>query len=584
MISRGSLMILCVFLLHQTLLANHPNNLPPLDEETAELLVKKMGAFLNEQTRLAEEDPNYPKFADAHYRKSFEELSGAIDYKFSSLIKSQIIYRTGKIRSSTERTLGLSDMYMPVFEEYLSKKGMPRHLKYLPIVESNLNAVARSHASAVGLWQFIPGTARFYGLKVASYYDERSDTHKATDAATTMLLNLYKRYGDWCLALAAYNCGLGRVDKIVKRKGYDFWKIRKYLPKETQMYVPFFMSVVYTYEYYHLHELKPRPVDMELVVTDTLHLTAGYKSLKSLSQKYDVPQDVLKRLNPCYRRNYVPSKTKNPILVVPSRVVAKERGLEEAYSRIMSIQTENPIKCMRRVNSEKELKTFMKAHQCDRQDVLFWNRLPKDYRIQTGDMIAFRKYYAPKDIKSNYNNTRESIEGIKIPSLKVVGLDDKQEKALTAPVYVNVSAKKSATHPKTSAPAASNGTPRMEVVSAQNPYKKSHTTVPAASKQDIIERVSKDRSRKRRLRGRKIATKKQFVPSKQPIKKPEISAAKAAPSTAKKSKTSAANTQTLVDKLHDKESAAVNATEKTNQTEAEKKALKFLQKETKEQK
>ncbi len=503
MILRLNLFIICALLFVGNSQAN--NNAGFDDEMTA--VLEAVGDWMN-ATSEAYEDPNYPQFSDEHYKQSFLALSGAIDYKLTSKIKEQILRRVNKHRSSTERTLGLTEMYFPVFEEYLAKKGMPRHLKYLPIIESNLNPVARSHAAAVGLWQFIPSTGKMYGLRINSSIDERSDTYKATDAATSLLANLYKRYGDWCLALAAYNCGSVRVDRLVKSKGYNYWNIRSSLPKETQMYVPYFMAAVYTYEYHSLHGLQARSLPSDLVLTDTVHLGTKYQSFRTLIGRYNVSKEILQQLNPVYFKNYVPSNSKNNILVLPARVVAQARGLESKYNRIVNIATKNPIKCIRRVNSEEELKILMSAHLCNRADVLYWNRLPKNYTVQEGDIIAFRKNYSPKYTQYQPLVTRKMIESIKIHSLKVVGLDDNQDKALTAPVYTSIKInKKTTSNLLLKMPTATN---KNQLQTKAITAAKTASAVPSArinTKEQILKRVSVDRSRGRRLRT-KVASSK----------------------------------------------------------------------------
>ncbi|BDS14009.1 transglycosylase SLT domain-containing protein [Aureispira anguillae] len=476
---------------------------PEINDDLSKLLVDGMGGLMNDYPN---EDPDFPTFTDEHYRARFMEMSGAIQYRLTADIKNHIIHRTERYRSATERTLGLTEMYFPIFEEYLAAKNIPHHLKYLPIVESNLNAVAKSHASAVGLWQFIPGTGKLYGLKVASYLDERSDTHKASNAAATMLANLYKRYGDWPLALAAYNCGPGRVDKYVKGNDKNFWDIRKFLPRETQMYVPYFMAVAYSYEFYHLHELKPKRLPSDLVLTDSIHLEPGYQTLSQLSKTYKIDKDTLKRLNPGYIKNYVPSSSKNSILVLPARIVAKVRGYEAGWKRIMSMKTENPIKCIRRVNTEADLNRMMRAHRFSRQDLLFWNGLPSNYRVKKGDVIAIRKYYVPKDAWAK-KEVRKNIKGISIASLKVVGLDDKKKKAVTAPVYVTIKSKKLAQKIAASSvnPTHRNNNSNLKTAPTKgNPYQLSNKatalTAQKARKTEVITTVSKNRSRGRRLR------------------------------------------------------------------------------------
>jgi membrane-bound lytic murein transglycosylase D len=470
---------------------------PVIDETLSKLLVDGMGGLMNDYPE--ETNPDYPTFTDEHYRARFLEMSGAIQYRLTPDIKNHIIHRTERYRSSTERTLGLSEMYFPIFEEYLSEKNIPHHLKYLPIVESNLNAVAKSHAAAVGLWQFIPGTGKLYGLKVVSYLDERSDTHKASHAAATMLANLFKRYDDWPLALAAYNCGPGRVDKYVKGNNKDFWDIRKYLPRETQMYVPYFMAVAYSYEYHHLHELTAKRLPSDLVLTDSIHLTPGYKTLSQLSKKYKISLDTLKRLNPGYIKNYVPSGAKLSILVLPARIVSGIRNYAPAWQRIMSMKSENPIKCIRRINTEGDLAKLMKAHRFSRRDVLFWNGLPSNYRVQRGDLVAVRKYRVPKDVLPK-KVIRKDIQGISIASLKVVGLDDKQEKAVTAPVYVSIKNKKLAQQLSTASISPSNRKERPSLGIARTKRNPVTTETTTSNKNEVIAAISENRSRGRRLR------------------------------------------------------------------------------------
>jgi membrane-bound lytic murein transglycosylase D len=477
-------LILVTLLLTNIASATSPDY-PEIDEKLGKLLIDGMGGLMNDYP---ETNPDYPTFTDEHYRARFLEMSGEIQYRLTPDIKNHIIHRTERYRSATERTLGLSEMYFPIFEEYLAEKNIPHHLKYLPIVESNLNAVAKSHAAAVGLWQFIPGTGKLYGLKVVSYLDERSDTHKASQAAATMLSNLYKRYGDWPLALAAYNCGPGRVDKYVRGNDKDFWDIRKYLPRETQMYVPYFMAVAYSYEFHHLHELTAKRLPTDLVLTDSIHLEPGYQTLSQLSKKYKISLDTLKRLNPGYIKNYIPSGSQLNILVLPARIVAGLRDYAPAWQRIMSMKSENPIKCIRRVNSEVDLGKLMKAHRFSRNDLLFWNGLPSNYRVKKGDIVAVRKYRVPKDAWPK-KEVRKDIQGISIASLKVVGLDDKQEKAVTAPVYVSIKNKKLAQKLTTTTVNPSNRKERS-----------TFGTIPTTIKNEVITEISQNRSRDRRLR------------------------------------------------------------------------------------
>ena len=160
-----------------------------------------------------------------------------IEMPYNSVVRSYIDMYTQRRRQMVENMLGLSHYYMPIFEEALDRHGMPMELKYLPIIESALNPVAVSRAGATGLWQFMLPTATGQGLEVNSLVDERRDPYKATDAAVRYLKQLYETYEDWSLAIAAYNCGPGNVNKALRRAGggkKDFWAIYPFLPAETR--------------------------------------------------------------------------------------------------------------------------------------------------------------------------------------------------------------------------------------------------------------------------------------------------------------------------------------------------------------
>lgn len=434
MILRAKVFVLFICLFHfGTANATNPTHEIPADfaENTP---------FTDSLTILVAELMNdFPELTDEDYKQRLKALSGLIDYRLDPLVKKRIEIRTEKYRASTEKLLGKSDIYFPIFEEHLAKYDIPHHLKYLAIVESHLNPVAKSVASAVGLWQFIPSSGRLFGLKINSYVDERSDTYKASEAAAKLLNMLYNKYGDWALSMAAYNCGPGRVNYAIKRAGgsKDYWVVRKYLPRETQNYVPYFMAMVYVGEYHTAHELKPVKMPQNLVLTDTIHIEGGL-AVKDLAKELDLSMDTLKFLNPAYRRNYIPKSKKGQIIVLPAVVVAQLRGYQNAFNRILTLQKENPIRAVRRIKNMNDLKFLAKAHRCSLEDLLYWNELPLTYKPFPGDLIAIRKYAAPEDaFKKKYRD----IESISIPSLRVVGLDD-SKKAKTSTVYLKIQANK----------------------------------------------------------------------------------------------------------------------------------------------
>ncbi len=378
---------------------------------------------------------DFPNITDEEYQKRLLEISGQIDYRLDPLVKERIIVSTEKYRQHTEHLLGKGDIYFPIFEEYLTKYNIPHHLKYLAVIESHLNPVAKSWASAVGLWQFIPSSGRVFGLQIDNNIDERSDTHKASEAAAQFLSILYDKYKDWSLAMAAYNCGPGRVDYALKlSKATDYWSVRNYLPKETQNYVPYFMAMVYVGEFHKSHDLVPEKMPQDLVLTDTIHMSGGI-SVIELAKQLNLNPDTLKFLNPSYRANHVLHSPKGRIIVLPARIVAELRGYDEALERVLGLQKNNPIKAVRRVKSTEDLQWLCRAHRCHMQDILLWNELPSNYVPNEGDLIAIRK-------NNVFNNTsapeiivaEKPLEPISLSYLKVTGLDSNKKNASTITV------------------------------------------------------------------------------------------------------------------------------------------------------
>lgn len=216
-------------------------------------------------------------------------------------------------KKSFERLMAISEYYFPIFEESLAKQNVPLEIKYLSIVESALNPKAVSRVGATGLWQFMYQTGLEYNLKVDSYVDERSDPLKSSKAATQYMTNMYRIFGDWELVLASYNSGAGNVAKAIRRSGgqQNYWNIRKYLPKETQGYVPAFLATMYIYEYHKEHGIKPNRALIKHFETDTIMIKKEM-SFKQIADLMDVPVSQIQLLNPSYKMNVVPFYPKKP--------------------------------------------------------------------------------------------------------------------------------------------------------------------------------------------------------------------------------------------------------------------------------
>jgi membrane-bound lytic murein transglycosylase D len=189
---------------------------------------------------------------------------------------------------------GLSNFYFPLFEATLAKYNLPQELKYLPIIESGLNPKIVSKAGASGLWQFMYGTAKMYGLEINSYVDERNDPIKATDAAARFLKDLYDIYGDWHLVIAAYNCGPGNVNKAVRRSGgtQNYWAIYSHLPRETRGYIPIFIAANYVMNYVSDHQLYPVKPSFE-ILTDTVQITT-FVNFQQIAANLDISVEEIR--------------------------------------------------------------------------------------------------------------------------------------------------------------------------------------------------------------------------------------------------------------------------------------------------
>ncbi len=224
-----------------------------------------------------------------------------------------------------ERMITASQFYFPMFEQELDNYNIPLEIKYLAIVESALNPRAKSRVGATGLWQFMYSTGKMYGLDVSSYVDERSDPIKSTAAACKYLSKLYETFGDWDLALAAYNSGPGNVNKAIRRSGgyTNYWNIRRNLPRETAGYVPAFLATMYLFEYANEHGIKLNKAERPYFETDTVHVK-NLITFDQISKLVGVSNEELKVLNPSYKLDIIPRiKGKEYFLRLPKDAIGK---------------------------------------------------------------------------------------------------------------------------------------------------------------------------------------------------------------------------------------------------------------------
>ena len=339
-------------------------------------------SILNE---LGREVHSVVEFPDSIYAKRIDFLVETTPFTAQSnpTILKTINYFVKKRSRYTAVMLGRSLYYFPLFETSLANYNLPLELKYLPIVESALKPTGKSWAGAAGLWQIMYRTGRSLDLHADSYIDERYDPIKATDAACRYLSFLYNLYGDWDLALAAYNCGPGTVNKAIRRSGgqTNYWKIRPYLPKETQMYVPNFYAVMYMMNYYKEHEIIPMEANIYYHETDTVCLSASAK-ISHIDSIIGIASADFKTLNPQYKTDYIPQTDPPQCIVLPIAFMPQFFKYEDslyAYQKYLDTTGQNYVilnkKKTHTVKPEESMADIALLYDTSTNDIREWNGL-----------------------------------------------------------------------------------------------------------------------------------------------------------------------------------------------------------------
>ena len=253
---------------------------------------------------------------DSVYKARLQALPFVIEVPYNEVVRRYIqryVKHSPRQLASLQRK---AEYYFPLFEDILGKHDLPYELCYLAVVESALNPQAHSHMGAAGLWQFMPSTGKIYGLEVNSLVDERMDPLRSTEAACRFLKSLYGIFNDWNLAIAAYNCGPGNVNKAIHRAGgkRDFWSIYPFLPSETRAYLPLFIAAAYAMNYADVHGICPANLQMTMK-TDTI-VTDERLHLQQVADNLGISLQELRRLNPQYARDILPGG-KNYALCLP---------------------------------------------------------------------------------------------------------------------------------------------------------------------------------------------------------------------------------------------------------------------------
>ena len=342
-------------------------------------------------------------------RKLNEKTPFNVEYNpvLEQVIKSFLKNR----RSSLERLMSLSDYYFPMFEQEMSNQKIPLEMKYLAIIESALNPKARSRAGATGLWQFMYATGKSYGLEVNNYVDERSDPIRSTKAAAKYLNELYKIFGDWDLALAAYNSGPGNVTKAIRRSNgkTNYWNLRPYLPRETAGYVPAFLATLYIFEYAKEHGFKPQKRANHLFQTDTIRVKQAIP-FKDIAEITGMDVQDIQFFNPSYQLDVVPYvEGRNYAVRLPISEIGKFVSNEQAIYNYLNEQKAQHEQVLPEVtkgeqyaggkSTKKTVYTVKKGdnlgkiasrHGVTINNIKRWNRM-KSNKVRVGQRLSIYK-------------------------------------------------------------------------------------------------------------------------------------------------------------------------------------------------
>lgn len=246
------------------------------------------------------------------------KLEFEIPMEFNAYVKQQIDYFGVNWQSGLKRMATKSQVYFPIYEKILDQYEMPLELKYLSIIESALNPMARSRSGAMGPWQFMPATGKIFSLDINYQVDERRSVEKSTEAACLYLKQMYEQFGDWYVAIASYNCGPGNVRKAIRLSGStDFWEMYEFLPRETQNYVPKYIAMSYLMNFYNEYGITPAPMDLDALLYEQVHCQEGMK-FEVIAEKLALTNEELLSFNPELKTTTIPYHNGEYTLNVPA--------------------------------------------------------------------------------------------------------------------------------------------------------------------------------------------------------------------------------------------------------------------------
>jgi len=362
-----------------------------------------------------------PFFSDEVLLTQLNRMNTYIEMTFNNITKQYIDFYARKRRNLVSYMLGNSEYYFPFFEEALDRYGLPLELKYLPVIESALNPRAYSRARAVGLWQFILPTAKLYKLNVTSFIDERMDVIKASDAAARYLRDLYIVFQDWHLAIAAYNCGPGNINRAIKRSGKTtYWGMYNYLPRETRGYVPAFIAAAYTFHYYKELNITPRKTYLPNKV-DTIYVQKMLH-LRQVSETLNIPLELLQLLNPQYKKDIIPAMPEQPLpLYLPIEYINNFIALGDSiykYKDTLLFKSIRPslyasnsssayeeVAIYHKVRKGENLTSIAKKYHVSVSKLRTWNNIHSKKPLRIGQILVIFVTRKKKVNPTNLNNS-----------------------------------------------------------------------------------------------------------------------------------------------------------------------------------
>lgn len=428
-----------------------------------------------------EEDSSFQYIPDSVYISRLQALKSGVPLTYNKIVRRYIEMYTQRKKDRVQRMVGLAQYYFPLFDDIFDYYGVPNELKYMSIIESALNPRARSRTRAVGIWQFMYGTAKLYGLTINGLVDERRDPIKATHAAAQFSRDLYDVFKDWQLVIAAYNCGPGNVSRAIRRSGgkRNFWDIYPYLPRETRGHVPAFIAAVYTMNYYREHNIVPQqtgfPIKVDTVIIhDDLHLM-------QVAEVLNIPIDLLRDLNPQYIHDIIPAKGGSYTLILPSDYVARFIDQQDKIFAYKDSIYFNPAEMLKeptftkyaykkrgkfvapkgyavvtyRVKEGDNLGFIASWFNCRVNDILDWNELYSS-RIRVGqklhlvvpakkasyyrkiDLLSFEEKQQLTNVKISQNTNSSSVKETRSSTTTIKSVKSKQDNANANIVYYTV--------------------------------------------------------------------------------------------------------------------------------------------------